>query len=147
MAAGVTNENNYSTLFDIGGQCKRLSRLACTIGRNKTSNTAALWGTFTVSQVDSFIAIRRVINSEIIEWRQTSNSIERKRDVRPPISLWSVTGHHGLFGGLVISSHSIAKRLTYKINPSWYSKYDLAQSWKCVKLFTITVPFMSESVN
>ena len=29
-------------------------------------------GTFTVTQLDSFIGIRRVINSEIIWWRQTT---------------------------------------------------------------------------
>lgn len=68
MAAGVTNENNYSPPFDTGGQMRTIIlRLAFTIGRNKTSNTAALGGTFTVSQVDSFIAIRRVINLEIIQ--------------------------------------------------------------------------------
>ena len=31
---------------------------------------AGLLDTFTVTQLDSFIAIRRVINSEIIRWRQ-----------------------------------------------------------------------------
>lgn len=37
--------------------------------------------TFTVSQVDSFIAIRCVINSEIIRWRQAVSTDSMEDDV------------------------------------------------------------------